>query len=574
MYRASARASRTSSWFQITRQPLPFCPPCPESFQAIESNAQGLIGESESRRTAGVIGPIGGKLFLGFVYLVGALILGASHIRAWVHKRKIYHQIDQELAAQMQPNFDRVKKQMGLKNVRLWVTDAEIAPAAFGIFRPTIALPSSIARTATARELEILFIHELNHVLRRDAIAASLQTVAVCLWWFHPLVWMLSKRISRIREYCCDLETIARNGIQPKEYCHCLLNLVRSSRPVSKQIGLGISPFLDIKRRFENVMYKRKVNTLGTPAPLKLLVIAFAAMSLPGAAGWGGSPDPAIQTQNNSKKRTSDILYVTEAGIARIDVQKLTPTIVFPRHQQMAHPTVSPDGSSLAHASWLNNERRVWVAIGSNKPLAVSPDHEQEFIEQISWSPNGKWIAYRTQSTQKSSVYLVRPDGTEHHEIKPYDGRYSPGLEHYGEFCWSPDGNSLAIAKVVEITTNRFGSMLTVERKWRHDSQSLLVHVTGGRTPTPPGVAPAFNKVVDQFLIVSLTGESKGIPVDFEIWHYDWHPDRDSIVTSGGNREIVEIQRDGTSTVLADNGDFWGQVQVLNSKEKRDEKKH
>jgi len=57
--------------------------------------------------------------------------------------------------------------------------------------------------------------HEVQHVRRRDNLAAAMHLVVEAIFWFHPLVWWLGARLVEERERACD-EEVLRLGNQPE----------------------------------------------------------------------------------------------------------------------------------------------------------------------------------------------------------------------------------------------------------------------------------------------------------------------------------------------------------------------
>jgi len=79
-----------------------------------------------------------------------------------------------------------------------------IVPQVIGFVRPVILLPTSAITGLTADELELILTHELAHVRRYDMWVALIQRLAEALLFFNPALWFLSRRISELREFCCD----------------------------------------------------------------------------------------------------------------------------------------------------------------------------------------------------------------------------------------------------------------------------------------------------------------------------------------------------------------------------------
>jgi len=85
-------------------------------------------------------------------------------------------------------------------------------PAVIGLFRPIVLLPLRVLTGLTAMQLEAVIAHELGHIKRFDVAVNFFQVLAETLFFFHPAVWWLNKRIRADREDCCDDVAIGACG--------------------------------------------------------------------------------------------------------------------------------------------------------------------------------------------------------------------------------------------------------------------------------------------------------------------------------------------------------------------------
>ena len=85
-------------------------------------------------------------------------------------------------------------------------------PAVIGLFRPVVLLPMRALTGLTPSQLEAVIAHELGHIKRFDVAVNFFQVIAETLFFFHPAVWWLNKRIRADREDCCDDVAIAACG--------------------------------------------------------------------------------------------------------------------------------------------------------------------------------------------------------------------------------------------------------------------------------------------------------------------------------------------------------------------------
>ncbi len=102
-------------------------------------------------------------------------------------------------------------------------------PAVEGLLRPRIVLPHGIERLLTQDELEAVLIHERTHAARRDNLIGLLHELSLCLFWFHPFVWLTARRLALYRELSCD-ESVVRRG-RAEELIAALAKLAEHREP-------------------------------------------------------------------------------------------------------------------------------------------------------------------------------------------------------------------------------------------------------------------------------------------------------------------------------------------------------
>lgn len=81
-------------------------------------------------------------------------------------------------------------------------------PMLMGFRRPVILLPADIP----AGSLEAALAHELTHLKHRDTWYMLLMTLARCVHWFNPLVWLMVRTARRDMELCCDYDLLNGQG--------------------------------------------------------------------------------------------------------------------------------------------------------------------------------------------------------------------------------------------------------------------------------------------------------------------------------------------------------------------------
>jgi bla regulator protein BlaR1 len=163
-----------------------------------------------------------------------------------------------------------------------------LEPGVFGIFRPVLILPEGMLGHFAPAQLHAILAHELCHVRRRDNLAAAVHMLIEAVFWFHPLVWWIGKRLVEERERACD-EEVLRLGSAPEIYAESILKTCRFylESPVPCVSGITGS---DLKKRIVRIMTHSVANNLGLGRKLLLAAAGVAAVVAPIVFGLMNAP--------------------------------------------------------------------------------------------------------------------------------------------------------------------------------------------------------------------------------------------------------------------------------------------
>lgn len=107
------------------------------------------------------------------------------------------------------------------RQVSVYECDGISSPFVFGVFRPRIYIPFHLEEKA----LEYILAHEWYHIRRGDPIVKMLAFLIVCIYWFHPLVWISYVLLEKDMEMSCDEKVLQTLGGEIKEdYSRSLLS--------------------------------------------------------------------------------------------------------------------------------------------------------------------------------------------------------------------------------------------------------------------------------------------------------------------------------------------------------------
>jgi beta-lactamase regulating signal transducer with metallopeptidase domain len=83
-----------------------------------------------------------------------------------------------------------IQAKLGIRRtVRIQISDSVNSPFVFGVLKPTILLPRTLAETLSPSEAAALLGHEIAHLRLHDLFWCVCWRWMSVICWFHPLVW-------------------------------------------------------------------------------------------------------------------------------------------------------------------------------------------------------------------------------------------------------------------------------------------------------------------------------------------------------------------------------------------------
>jgi bla regulator protein blaR1 len=178
----------------------------------------------------------------------------------------------------------RVQVRFG--SVRVWrliLLPGTTEPGVWRSWAPVVALPEDLATHLTDHELEAVLIHELVHVSRRDNLISNLQMLLCCVFWFHPMVWLIDRRLLNERERTCD-EKVIEMGTASTTYAASLLKVVRFCSGW-RMAGVSSATGSNIQSRLSTIIASKCHNRPNVHNRLIVSVIAAAVVLFSLATG-------------------------------------------------------------------------------------------------------------------------------------------------------------------------------------------------------------------------------------------------------------------------------------------------
>lgn len=208
-----------------------------------------------------------------------------------------------------------IGEQSGVKKpVELCVNPLMSSPLLIGFFNPCIVLPST---DISEKDFRYIVQHELTHYRRRDMFYKWLVQVTVCLHWFNPLVYLMSREINKACEFSCDEVIISKSDFSSaQEYAKALLDAmatVGKYRETLASVTLNESKKL-LKERLGAIMiYKKKSKYIAAVTAILTIVVTFSSLVIGAYAANAATPSsPEKQTIGNQN-------VSAKSGMALVD---------------------------------------------------------------------------------------------------------------------------------------------------------------------------------------------------------------------------------------------------------------
>jgi len=309
----------------------------------------------------------------------------------------------------------RQARRIGLRFIPAAARCARVAaPTVVGVLRPTILLPVSLATGLSSEQIEAILAHELAHIRRWDHLVNLLQRIIEALLFFHPAIWLISRRIRIERENCCDDIAVAASG-KRQTYAAALVQLAEASLAARRPSRLASAAALGAADK-PSRLRSRIIRLLEGPAQEKLRLlrswplaaVLAACLVVPISIIKATAPDkptasPKEWVKESARPRApaplkvpalvNEKLLLTETEQVRFDVDehmmRLSPDakrLLYVRRETVPGPRRPRTGYRL----YLRD-----LASGKDRPLPVpafeGPDPLQVMLAMF--DPSGRKIA-------------------------------------------------------------------------------------------------------------------------------------------------------------------------------------
>jgi hypothetical protein len=224
-------------------------------------------------------------------------------------------------------------------------------PTVIGILRPVVLIPSMIISGLPADQLETIIVHELAHIRRHDFLVNIMQSIMEALFFYHPVVWIISENIRQDREKCCDDFTVRVCG-QISLYARalaCLSELqIKAAIPSVAITGNK----KNIVHRVERLINNKKMKTNMTERLMAGLVLVTSVLVITLSTGATFKP----------------------SGFTQVESQIILPFIDKKAAVPVTDTEPVAETAAVAEPAAVSETATVSGPVAVSEPAAVSPD--------------------------------------------------------------------------------------------------------------------------------------------------------------------------------------------------------
>ena len=247
----------------------------------------------------------------------------------WRHWRPVRTALRQATPIELGSEYD-------VADFAVMSSPSAFEPGVVGIRHPVLLLPDGLTHRLTAAQMNALLAHERYHIRCHDNLAAAVHMLVEALFWFHPLVWWIERRLIDERERACD-EAVLHAGNDPADYAEGILTVCRFTVRAPLACVTGVTGS-DLRARIESIVRKELGARMTLSRRVAVALVAVALIGIPIVAGVVKAETPLLAV---GQEPSTPVVF--EVASVKLNTSGQRPT-------QIEEP---PGGRYVATNAWL-----------------------------------------------------------------------------------------------------------------------------------------------------------------------------------------------------------------------------
>ncbi|GEM_PF-5270992 len=230
------------------------------------------------QEAAQLIAPI--MPFLAIFWFIGVLFFASRILVGFFRLHHFSNNGTQLLPNSWSTRLLTLQQLFGIqRRIKIRLSHLVESPITYQFFRPIILLPVSLFTHLSDEQIEVLLLHELAHIKRQDYLVNLLQSCIEVLFFYHPLIWWMSKQVRLEREHCCD-DRVMNLRHNPMLYAQTLTQIQGQHYSLKTKLAMSATGNTrDFSKRIYRLFeQKEPYATLRNSAAALLLLLFSGAM--------------------------------------------------------------------------------------------------------------------------------------------------------------------------------------------------------------------------------------------------------------------------------------------------------
>jgi len=168
------------------------------------------------------------RTILFSIWLLGVVLF----ICVYIHRMRQIHKLLNSAHPINHAMIDRLlgkwQRQFQIKRkIRLFSSEEFLSPFTMGVFHPKIYIPKNFLEPMSLEHLESIIAHELAHIKRCDDLWLKIQNLIQIVYFFHPVIWYVNRKIILSRECICDRMVLSYREMSAESYGKSMMNVLK-----------------------------------------------------------------------------------------------------------------------------------------------------------------------------------------------------------------------------------------------------------------------------------------------------------------------------------------------------------
>jgi len=185
----------------------------------------------------------------------------------------------------------------------IFISDRVSGPLTLGFFKPIVLVPASFFTQLPKDQIEAVLLHEIAHICRHDYLLNILQTAIKAVFFYHPGIHYICRRINEDREYACDDFSVNETK-NPKALARALatLRLQNSANSFAMAASGKSSPLMARLQRLVKAGPERRERGQAAVPAIALLLSTAIYFSIAPMSEAHPAPEPQADYKHAKHK--------------------------------------------------------------------------------------------------------------------------------------------------------------------------------------------------------------------------------------------------------------------------------